>query len=153
MKAIPVKAHQIASIGGARSSDGQFGLIRFVRDKPMQDGNSDIWVAVPNKLLPYLATVAVRHLPQPATTGGVRNIPHALDAKQVAVGVAPNGQVILSLLIDKGAAMSYRLSAGQAREVLTILQGALGGKNGAAPKANSKAKAKPAAKPKAAKPN
>ena len=153
MKAIPVKAHKIASIGGARSSDGEYGLIRLVRDTPMPDGNSDVWVAVPKKLLPYLASVAVKQLPQPTGTGASRNIPHALDAKQVAVGVAPSGQVILSLLIDQGAALSYRLSAGQARQVLDILQAALGEKDGAAPKANSKAKAKPAAKPKARKPN
>jgi len=65
MSAVPVKAHQIASIGGARSSDGRFGLIRFVREKPMDDGSKDVWVALPNAMLPYLATVAVMQLPQP----------------------------------------------------------------------------------------
>ena len=143
MKAIPVAAHKIASIGGARSSDGEYGLIQFVRDTPMPDGTSDVWVAVPKKLLPYLASVAVKQLPQPAATGASRNVPHALKAQQIAVGVAPSGAVILSLMIDKGAALSYQLDPAQAREVLNILQAALGA---APPKAKAKAKANSKAK-------
>jgi hypothetical protein len=146
MTAIPVKAHQIASLGGARSADGNFGLIHFVREKPMTDGTKDLWVAVPKKLLPYLASVAVKQLPQPPATGASRNVPHALKAKQIAVGVSSKGSVILSVMIDQNAAMSYELNAAQAREVLNILQAALGDGLATAP---AKAKAKP--KPK--KPN
>ena len=49
----------------------------------------------------------------------------------MAVGVAPSGAVILSLMIDKGAALSYQLDPAQGREMLNILQDALG--DGAAP--------------------
>jgi len=146
MTATPIKAHQIASIGGARSADERFGLIRFVREKPMDDGTSDVWVALPKKLLPYLASVAIKQLPQPSGTGASRNVPHALKAKQVAVGVAPSGAVILSLMIEQNAALSYQLDPTQAREILNILQAALG--DGPAP---PKAKAKPKTKPKAKK--
>lgn len=139
MKAVPVQAHQIASIGGARSSDGQFGLIRFVREKPMQDGTKDVWVALPNNLLPYLASVAVMQLPQPQ--GGT--IPHIMQAKGLAVGVGPNGEILLSLKIDQGASLSYQLDREQAEGLLTGLRNALG-KNGtaSAPKAKTKPKKK-----------
>jgi len=139
MGAVPIKAHQIASIGGARSSDGQFGLIRFVREKPMDDGSKDVWVALPNALLPYLASVAVMQLPQPQ--GGT--IPHIMQAKGLAVGVGPNGEILLSMKIDQGASLSYQLDRSQAEGLVTGLRNALG-KNGtaAAPKAKAKPKKK-----------
>ena len=138
MSAAPVKAHQIASIGGARSSDGKFGLIRFVREKPMDDGSKDVWVALPNALLPYLATVAVMQLPQPQ--GGT--IPHIMQAKGLAVGVGPNGEILLSLKIEQGASLSYQLDREQAEGLLTGLRNALG-KNGTASAPKAKAKPKP----------
>lgn len=126
MKATPVQAHQISQIGGARSSDGRFGLIRFIREKPMDTGQTDVWVAVPTNLLPYLATVAVKALPQPQ--GGT--IPAVLNARGVALGGGPNGEIVLSVALEKGAALSYRLEPKQAEGLLAALQQALGGKNG-----------------------
>ena len=137
MNAVPVKAHQIASIGGARSTDGRFGLIRFVREKPMDDGSKDVWVALPNAMLPYLATVAVMQLPQPQ--GGT--IPHIMQAKGLAVGVGPNGEILLSMKIEQGASLSYQLGREQAEGLLTGLRNALG-KNGTAAASKAKPKAK-----------
>ena len=139
MTAAPVKAHQIASIGGARSSDGQFGLIRFVREKPMDDGSKDVWVALPNALLPYLASVAVMQLPQPH--GG--RVPHIMRAKGLALAVGPNGEILLSLKIERGASLSFQLDRDQAEGLLTGLRNTLG-KNGtaSAPKAKAKPKKK-----------
>ncbi len=142
MKAVPVQAHQIASIGGARSTDGKFGLIRFVREKPMQDGTKDVWVALPNAMLPYLATVAVTQLPQPQ--GGT--IPHIMPAKGLAMAVGSKGEILLSLKIEQGASLSYQLDRGQAESLLAELRNALGDKGKAdAPKAK-RAPAKGAAK-------
>ena len=137
MNAVPVQAHQIASIGGARSTDGQFGLIRFVREKPMQDGTKDVWVALPNPLLPYLASVAVAQLPQPQ--GGT--IPHIMRAKGLAVGAGQAGEILLSLTIEQGASLSYQLDREQAEGLLKGLRDALG-KEAPPPKAKPKPRAK-----------
>ena len=142
MKAVPVQAHQIASISGARSSDGQFGLVRFVRKVPMPDGQTDVWMAVPAKLLPYLATVAVKALPQPQGN----TVPNVLTARRVRLGGGPDGEIVLSVTLEKGATLSYRLDSAQAEGLLAGLQKAVGNaKNGAAPKATTGKTAKPKA--------
>ena len=130
MKAVPVKAHQIASISGARSSDGRFGLLRFVREQAMPDGQTDLWMAVPTNLLPYLATLAVQALPQPQGS----TVPNIFKAKAAKLGVGQSGELVLSVTLEKGATLSYRLERGQAEGLLTALQDALGAKNGATPK-------------------
>jgi hypothetical protein len=142
MKAVPVQAHQIASLSGARSSDGQFGLVRFVRKVPMPDGQTDVWMAVPTKLLPYLATVAIQALPQPQGT----TVPSVLNARRVALGSGPNGEILLTVTLAKGATLSYLLEPGQAEGLLAGLQKAVGGaKNGAAQKTTTGKTAKPRA--------
>ena len=142
MKAVPVKAHQIASITSARSADGRFGLIRFVREAPLQDGTTDLWMAVPTNLLPYLATVAVKALPQPE--GGT--VPHVLAAQGVALGVGSGGELVLTVTLEKGATLSYQLDPAQAAALHARLSDVLAkpGTNGTA---KAKAKAKPPAKP------
>ena len=144
MKAMPVQAHMIASLSGARSSDGQYGLIRFGRDKPMPDGQKDVWVAVPNKLLPYLATSAIKALPQPGL-GGTTDVPNVLSAEGAEFGVGPGGEIVLTVGLEKGATISFQLDKAQARSLLADLQDAVdevggkksraskGRKNGAAP--------------------
>lgn len=135
MKAVPVKAHQIASLSGARSSDGQFGLIRFVRAVPLPDGQTDVWMAVPANLLPYLATVAIKALPQPQGT----TVPNVLAAKGVALGGGPNGEILLAVTLEKGATLTYRLDPAQAKGLLAGLQKAVGNaKNGARPKTRAR---------------
>ena len=139
MTAIPVQAHQIASISGARSSDKRFGLVRFVRAVPMPDGQTDLWMAVPANLLPYLATVAVKALPQPQGN----NVPNLLTARRVALGGGPNGEIVLAVTLEKGATLTYQLAPAQAEGLLAGLQKALGDKkNGAAPKTSKTAKPK-----------
>ena len=140
MTAVPVQAHQIASISGARSSDGRFGLVRFVRAVPMPDGQTDVWMAVPANLLPYLATVAVKALPQPQGN----TIPHVLTARRTALGSGPNGEILLAVTLEKGATLTYRLDPGQAEGLLAGLQKAVGAtKSGAAPKSSTRKTAKP----------
>ena len=140
MTAVPVQAHQIESISGARSTDAQFGLIRFVRKVPLPDGQTDVWMAVPANLLPYLATVAVKALPQPQGN----TVPHLLTARRTALGSGPNGEILLAMTLEKGATLTYRLDLGHAETLLAGLQKAVGDtKNGAAPKPRKAAKPKP----------
>jgi hypothetical protein len=120
MKATPVQAHKIASLSSARSSDQQFGLIRFGREVPLPDGETDVWVAVPTKLLPYLATSAIKALPQPGL-GGTADVPHVLPSLGAEVGVGPNGEIVLTVAVEQGATLSYQLDAKQAGELLADL--------------------------------
>lgn len=121
----PIKAHLIASVGGTPGSDGKVGLVKFVREKPMTNGETDLWMAVPHQLLPYLATVAIKILPQPPE-GMTRDVPHVLDAEEIVFGLGPKGELVLSLTIEKGATLSYRLDVGQAETLLSALRDALG---------------------------
>lgn len=136
MKAVPVQAHQIASIGSARSSDGQFGLIRFTREKPLENGQSDVWMAVPTKLLPYLAVTAVKALPQPGT-GGTANVPFALATQGAEFGVGANGEIVLTVGLEKGATLSFQLDQGLGKALLADLEDAIHSVNGTAPKSKS----------------
>jgi hypothetical protein len=120
MKATPVQAHKIASVSSARSSDQQFGLIRFGREAPMPDGQTDVWVAVPTKLLPYLATSAIKALPQPGL-GGTADVPYVLPSAGAEVGVGPNGEIVLTVAVDQGATLSYQFDAKQAGALLADL--------------------------------
>jgi hypothetical protein len=124
MKATPIQAHKIASLSSARSSDRQFGLIRFGREVPLPDGQKDVWVAVPNKLLPYLATSAIKALPQPGL-GGTADVPHVLPSLGAEVGVGGNGEIVLTVAIEQGATLSYRLDAKQAGDLLVDLAEAI----------------------------
>jgi len=140
MPAVPVKAHQIKSVGGAHSSDGKYGLIRFVREKPMDDGTTDVWVALPNALLPYLASTAVKSMPQPKGT----TVPNIITAQGLALGVGPGGEVVLSITIDQNATLSFRLETDKASGLLQALQGALKDvKNGGAKPEAAKRSKKP----------
>ena len=142
MSAIPVQAHQIESISGARSTDGNYGLVRFVRKVPMPDGQTDVWMAVPANLLPYLATVAVKALPQPHGN----TVPNLLTARRVQLGGGPKGEIVLAMTLEKGATLTYRLARDQAEGLLAGLKKALGEtKNGTTPKTGTRkaAKAKP----------
>ena len=90
--------------------------------------------------MPYLATVAVKALPQPQGT----TVPNVLTAKQVALGSGPNGETLLSVTLQKGATLTYRLEPEQAAGLLTGLQKAAADtKNGAAPKTTVGKTAKP----------
>ena len=120
MKATPVQAHKIASLSSARSSDQAFGLIRFGREVPLPDGETDVWVAVPTKLLPYLATSAIKALPQPGP-GGTADVPYALPSLGAEVGVGPNGEIVLTVAVEQGATLSYQLDAKQAGALLADL--------------------------------
>ena len=140
MSAVPVKAHQIKSVGGAHSSDGKYGLIRFIREKAMDDGTTDVWVALPNALLPYLAATAVKSMPQPKGT----TVPNIITAQGVALGVGPAGEIILSLTIDQKATLSFRLDTEKASGLQKALAGALKDvKNGGVKPKASKASKKP----------
>ena len=140
MAAVPVKAHQIKSVGGAHSSDGKYGLIHFVREKPMDDGTTDLWVALPNALLPYLASTAVKSMPQPKGT----SVPNIISAQGAALGVGPAGEVILSLTIDQNATLSFKLDTAMAAGLQQALAGALKDvKNGGAKPNSAKPRKKP----------
>lgn len=121
-----IKAHMIAAIGGTAGSDGKVGLVKFVREKPMTNGESDIWMAVPHHLLPYLATVAVKLTPQPADHGATKDLPFVLDAKYVEFGQGPQNQLVLTVELEKGASLSFELDAGQAHGLASGIQTALG---------------------------
>ena len=140
MKAVPVQAHLIKSLSAARATDGEHGLIRFGRDKPTPDGQTDVWVAVPNKLLPYLASSAIKALPQP-DGGGTANVPFVLFAEGAEFGVGPEGEIVLTVGIEKGATFSFQISQDQARSLLADLLDATreGGKKAAASKTKSAA--------------
>jgi len=135
MKAMPVQAHLIASLSAARSSDGEYGLICFGREKPMPDGQKEVWVAVPRKLLPYLATSAIKALPQPGL-GGTTNVPHVLSAEGAEFGVGPNREIILTVGLEKGATISFQLDKAQAKSLLDDLQDAVKDAGGKKPKAS-----------------
>ena len=140
MKAIPVQAHLISAISGDRSSDGEHGLIRFGRVEPTPDGQKDVWVALPNKLLPYLATTAIKTLPQPGL-GGTTDVPFVLKAEGAEFGVGPEGQIVLTVGIEQSATLSFEISQDQARSLLADLLDATreGGKKAAAAKAKPRA--------------
>jgi hypothetical protein len=120
MKAVPVQAHLISSLSAARASDGEHGLIRFGREEPMDDGQKDVWVAVPKKLLPYLATSAIAALPQPGE-GGTTDVPHVLKAHGAEFGVGRDGEIVLTVGIDKGATLSLQIDREQAKSLLADL--------------------------------
>ena len=124
MKAIPVQAHLIASLSAARASDGEHGLIRFGRAEPAPDGQKDVWVALPNKLLPYLATTAIGALPQPGP-GGTADVPHAVNAEGAEFGVGPGGEIVLTVGLEKGATISFQLGKSLAKSLLVDLQDAI----------------------------
>ena len=126
-----IKAHKIASIGGTRGSDGEVGLVRFRREKPMTNGETDLWMAVPNQLLPYLAVQAIHLLPQPPNS--LIDHPHVLDAKEVAFGVGPTGELIVSMTIEQQATLSFQLDAGQAMLLAQAIRDALGKADFSAP--------------------
>jgi hypothetical protein len=137
MKAFPVQAHLIAELSAARSSDGEHGLIRFGRKEPLPDGQKDVWVAVPRKLLPYLATSAIKALPQPGL-GGTTDVPHALTTEGAEFGVGPGGEIVLTVGLEKGATISFQLDQKLAQSLLADLQDAVQGSSGRKPKAASK---------------
>ena len=142
MKAIPVQAHLIESLSSARSSDGQHGLIRFGRKEPMPDGQKDVWVAVPNKLLPYLATSAIKALPQPGL-GGTADVPHVMSAQGAEFGVGPGGEIVLTVAVEHGATLSFQLDMDQALSLLADLQDAVKD-SGGKPKASKRPKSEAA---------
>ena len=133
MKAFPVQAHLIQSLSAARASDGEHGLIRFGRAEPMPDGQTDVWVAVPKKLLPYLATSAIGALPQPGT-GGTTDVPHAIHAEGAEFGVGLGGEIVLTVGLEKGATISFQLDKALAKSLLDDLQDAVKDSSGKKPK-------------------
>jgi len=139
MKAFPVQAHLIASLSVARASDGEHGLICFGRAEPLPDGQKDVWVAVPRKLLPYLASSAIRALPQPGL-GGTTDVPHVLDAEGAEFGVGPGGEIVLTIGLERGATISFQLDKSLAKSLLVDLQDAVDDSAGKKPKTSKSRK-------------
>jgi hypothetical protein len=120
-----IKAHEIESVGATRSDDGLFGLMQFKRKTPMTNGEDSLWMAVPVNLMPYLATLCFRMLPQP-TDGMKKDIPSVFNAQAFEFGINESGQMVLSIELERGAAISYELDRGQASALLVALQNCLG---------------------------
>jgi hypothetical protein len=121
---VQIKALRIKAVGGQRSNDGQFGLIKFVREKPEPNGQDHFWVAIPNRLLAHLAGVAIRQLPLPGK-GTTKPIPFAFPATGVEVGTGFEGGYFVTMEIERGA-ISYRLDREKAAALMIGLQSSLG---------------------------
>jgi hypothetical protein len=108
-----IKAHLVKQIGCKKGSDGKVGLIRFVRQNPAKDGSTEIWMALPNDLLPGLAIAAVRAMPQPKGGMGPQSIPFALQADEVLFGGNADGENVITFKVGEDAAISFKLDDGQ----------------------------------------
>jgi hypothetical protein len=122
----PIKAHEIADLGAVRSDDGKFGLMQFKRARPASNGDTALWMAVPIHLMPYLATLCFRMIPQAGTGFKEKDVPAAFDAKVVEIAANAVGQFVLTVELEQDAAISYELDRGQAEALLVGLQIALG---------------------------
>jgi hypothetical protein len=120
-----IKAHEIEGLGAQLSDDGLFALIQFKRKRPMTNGEDSLWMAVPRNHMPYLATLCFRMLPQ-AKDGMNKDIPAAFDAQVVEFGATASGQMVLTMELERGAAISYEIDRGQAEALLSALQSCLG---------------------------
>ncbi|NML88743.1 hypothetical protein HHL26_06635 [Sphingobium sp. TB-6] len=119
-----IKAHRVEGLNFTRADDGQHALIRFRAKPNFPDGGDTIWLAFTNTMLPYLASLAVQALPQPVG-GMTQDVPAAFSPDEVQFGVGPQGELVLTVTLEKGAALSYRLDSGQAHGLLAGLQAAL----------------------------
>jgi len=120
-----IRALKIKAVGGQRSDDGQFGLIKFVRENPAPNGQDSLWLAIPNRLLAYLATMAIRQLPQ-ASGGMKKPVPFAFPTSTIEFGTSTRGEYVVTIILEQGAGISYHLNRRQAEGLMLGLQNALG---------------------------
>jgi len=69
---------------------------------------------------------AIKQLPQPRDRGQAVDYSCWFDANDLACGRASSGDIILSLTIEKGAALTFLLGPQQAQALLAGLQNELG---------------------------
>lgn len=117
-------AHRIRALTAKRSRDPDYGLVGFERSRPMEDGEDTLWMAVPYKLMPYLAEKALQLLPHPSPE--FNSNPAAFRAQNVRFGMDQSERCILTVGMDSSAAISYQLKRCQAEVLLTELRRALG---------------------------
>lgn len=119
-----VRAHLIKGVRHARvSDDGKYGLIGCERLKPDSNGSDEVWLGVPVPQLPMLAVAAVKAIPQPDRTKG--HYPTVFDAEAVEFGVGGLGELLLTVELQKGADLSFKLTEHQARTLADGIYAAL----------------------------
>ncbi len=121
-----IKAYKVKGVGGMRADDQQLGLMRFVREGPATVEVPDLWMAIPDQLLPFVAIQAMKLVPQPEDPGKSIDSPAVLEAEKVVFDEGPAGELVLTLTIQENATLSYRLGKSQAQVLLVGLQSALG---------------------------
>jgi hypothetical protein len=114
---------RIKAVGGQQADDGKHALIKFVRQNPDADGVEDLWFAIPHATLPYLATVVIREIPQP--NENMQNVIPAFPTHGVATGMNALEQIIVTMELAEGAAISYHIDRGEAEALMKGLQSIL----------------------------
>ena len=116
-----VNATPVKAVTGARSQDGNRGVLFLIRDQPGANGQQPLIVSVTTELLPAVAAVCLGLMdPRRSGQGGRKS--RALTAtKQIEVGVADNGQVALTFRLESNASISFGLNASQARDLAEAL--------------------------------
>lgn len=69
---------------------------------------------------------AIRQLPQPNDKGQTIDYRCWFDAKYLVCSPAPNGEIILSIMMEPGATLTFLLGTQQAQVLLVGLRGILG---------------------------
>ena len=122
-----IKMIAVNSVGGAASEDGEHGLFKFGRVKPSATGETEFWIGVPKDMLPFMAALSLKMLPQPEKGLNV-TLPAVLQAQKVSVGKGPQGQIAVSMTIEQGAVISFEIDELQAQSIATALENILGNK-------------------------
>ena len=107
-----IRGLRIKGLRAVKATDGKHALIGFDRHKPAPNGQTTVWMAVPTRMLPYLATMAIKQMPQPSGEA-IKDAALAFPAFEVAFGTNADGRHILNITLEQGATISYELDDGQ----------------------------------------
>lgn len=128
-----IRGLRIKGLRGAKAPDGRFAFIGFDRQDPAPGGQKTVWMALPRPMLPYLATLAVKQMPQP-TGDRPQDAPFALPAFEVAFGTSPEGKHVLNITLEQGATISYELDDGQVAGLAKVMAQSAAALNAEPPK-------------------
>ncbi len=116
VSAIPVKA-----IAGARSQDGQHGVLLVVREQPDSSGRERLNLVVKTELLPTVAAVCLGLIDPRQNRQGGRRSRALIPTRQMELGIANNGQVALTFRLETNASLSFGLDPSKARNLAEAL--------------------------------
>lgn len=116
VSAIPVKA-----VTGARSQDGRHGLLLMIREQPDSAGRERLNLSMKTDLLPAVAAVCLGLMDPRQNRQGGRRSRALTPTRQVEVGVANNGQIVLTFRLEMNASISFGLDSSQARNLAEAL--------------------------------